>query len=200
MTLLFEPDFGTPPSKETNRVNVKIDGISVEVPAGTSIMRAAATAGITVPKLCATDSLKAFGSCRLCVVQIAGRNGTPSSCTTPVAEGMEIVTESEKLSRLRKGVMELYMSDHPEQCAVGDNCKMHQMAETVGLTEIRYSGKTHLDLPKDETNPYFTFDSTECIVCNRCVRACDEVQGTFALTIENRGFEARVSSSGTSFI
>jgi len=200
MTLLIEPDFGTPASQSVEEVMVVIDGQSVAVPANTSIMRAAALAGITVPKLCATDSLKAFGSCRLCVVEIDGRNGTPSSCTTPVAEGMSISTTSDRLNRLRQGVMELYLSDHPAECAAGDQCSMHSMAKEVGLEQNRYSGKTHLDLPKDESNPYFTFDSTECIVCNRCVRACDEIQGTFALTIENRGFEARVSSSGTSFV
>jgi formate dehydrogenase major subunit len=196
----MEPDYGTPASKRTELVHVEIDGITVEIPAETSIMRASEIAGISIPKLCATDSLKAFGSCRLCVVEIDGRNGTPSSCTTPVSEGMKISTSSERIDRIRQGVMELYLSDHPAVCASGDECEVHGMAKRVGLNEVRYSGSTHLDLPKDESNPYFTFDSTECIVCNRCVRACDEVQGTFALTIENRGFEARVSSSGTSFI
>lgn len=200
MTLLHENDFGTPASTSKTMVNVEIDGQAHQVAADTSIMRAASEMGISIPKLCSTDSLKAFGSCRLCVVDIEGRNGAPSSCTTPVAEGMKISTQNEHLNRLRKGVMELYMSDHPAVCAAGDECQMHAMANRVGLTQVRYSGSTHLDLPKDESNPYFTFDSTECIVCNRCVRACDEVQGTFALTIENRGFEARVSSSGTSFI
>ena len=113
---------------------------------------------------------------------------------------MKISTSSKRIDRIRQGVMELYMSDHPEVCASGDECEMHGVARQVGLSQVRYSGSTHLDLPKDESNPYFTFDSTECIICNRCVRACDEVQGTFALTIENRGFEARVSSSGTSFM
>jgi len=200
MTMLIEPDFGTPASKKTELVTVQIDNKSITVPAQTSIMRAAAECGIEIPKLCSTDSLKAFGSCRLCVVEIDGRKGTPSSCTTPVADGMKVSTQNPRLSKLRQGVMELYMSDHPENCETGDECKMHGMAKQVGLKEIRYDGRTHLDLKKDETNPYFTFDSTECIVCNRCVRACDEIQGTFALTIENRGFEARVSSSGTSFI
>ena len=200
MTLLIEPDYGTPSSVRTEMVNVEIDGHAVTVPADTSIMRASLEAGIDIPKLCATDRLKAFGSCRLCVVEIDGRNGTPSSCTTPVTDGMKVSTTSDRIDRLRQGVMELYMSDHPATCAAGDECEMHAMAERVGLKAIRYSGRTHLDVPKDESNPYFTFDSTECIVCNRCVRACDEVQGTFALTIENRGFEARVSSSGTSFI
>ena len=200
MTLIIESDFGTPASSREDLVNVVIDGIEIEIPTDTSIMRASAIAGISIPKLCATDSLKAFGSCRLCVVEIEGRNGTPSSCTTPVAEGMRISTNSARIDRIRQGVMELYMSDHPEICAAGDECEMHGMAKQVGLQQVRYAGRTHLDQPKDESNPYFTFDSTECILCNRCVRACDEVQGTFALTIENRGFEARVSSSGTSFI
>jgi len=177
MSLIMEPDFGTPASKKAEKVTVEIDGKKVEVPAETSIMRAAAECGIDIPKLCATDRLKAFGSCRLCVVEIDGRKGTPSSCTTPVADGMKVSTKSEKLDRMRQGVMELYLSDHPETCAVGDACEVHGMAEKVGLKEVRYEAKkTHLDLPKDETNPYFTFDSKECIVCNRCVRACDEVR------------------------
>ena len=201
MTMIFEPDFGTPVSERTDLVSLEIDGRAITVPAETSIMRAALEAGIDIPKLCSTDRLKAFGSCRLCVIQVDGRNGTPSSCTTPVAEGMKVATQSEKLDRIRKGVMELYLSDHPADCATGDECEVHGVAKKIGVSSSRYTNvATHLDLKKDESNPYFTFDSTECIVCNRCVRACDEVQGTFALTIENRGFEARVSSSGTSFI
>ncbi len=201
MTMIFEPDFGTPVSERTDLVSLEIDGHAVTVPAETSIMRAALEADIDIPKLCSTDRLKAFGSCRLCVIQVDGRNGTPSSCTTPVAEGMKVATQSEKLDRIRKGVMELYLSDHPADCATGDECEVHGVAKKIGVSSSRYTNvATHLDLKKDESNPYFTFDSTECIVCNRCVRACDEVQGTFALTIENRGFEARVSSSGTSFI
>ncbi len=200
MTLLIEPDYGTPASKRDEKVTVDIDGKKLTIPADTSIMRAASMAGISIPKLCATDRLKAFGSCRLCVVEIEGRNGTPSSCTTPVAEGMKVKTQTPRIDRIRQGVMELYLSDHPAECAVGDECEVHAMATRVGLKSVRYAGQTHLAIAKDESNPYFTFDSTECIVCNRCVRACDEVQGTFALTIENRGFEARVSASGTSFI
>ena len=201
MSLIMEPDYGTPKSKKTELVSVEIDGKKVEVPADTSIMRAAAECGVDIPKLCATDRLKAFGSCRLCVVEIDGRKGTPSSCTTPVTEGMKVSTKSEKLDRLRQGVMELYLSDHPESCEVGDACEVHGVAKKVGLKEVRYEAKkTHLDLPKDESNPYFNFDSTECIVCNRCVRACDEVQGTFALTITGRAFDARVSAGNKNFV
>ena len=190
-------------------VTLSIDGVAVTVPAGTSVMRAAAEAGTQIPKLCATDSLEAFGSCRLCVVEIEGRRGTPASCTTPVAEGMVVRTQSERVKRLRKGVMELYISDHPLDCltcAANGDCELQDMAGAVGLREVRYGpGAGHVEarqngeanpdwLPKDDSNPYFTYDPSKCIVCSRCVRACEEVQGTFALTIEGRGFGSRVSA------
>ncbi|MBB2487387.1 formate dehydrogenase subunit alpha [Mitsuaria sp. WAJ17] len=196
-----EIDYGTPRRESEHEVTLEIDGHSVTVPAGTSLMRAAAEAGVMVPKLCATDSLEPFGSCRLCLVEIDGRKGFPASCTTPAEAGMKVKTQSPKLQQLRKGVMELYISDHPLDCltcSANGNCELQTQAGVVGLREVRYgvgekAGAHHCDLPKDESNPYFTFDSSKCIVCNRCVRACEETQGTFALTISGRGFEARVS-------
>jgi len=192
-------DFGTPKSESTELVALEIDGVSVSVPKGTSVMRASIESGINVPKLCATDSLESFGSCRLCMVEIEGRRGYPASCTTPAENGMKVRTQSPKLQSLRKGVMELYISDHPLDCLTcptNGNCELQTMAGTVGLREVRYGyeGKNHLDLKKDESNPYFTYDASKCIVCNRCVRACEETQGTFALTISGRGFDSRVSS------
>ena len=200
MTLTHDIDFGTPPSKAETMVSLTIDGRSVTVPAGTSLMRAAAEIGTSIPKLCATDSLEPFGSCRLCLVEIEGRPGTPASCTTPVAEGMVVATQTPRLAKLRKGVMELYISDHPLDCltcpANGD-CELEDMAGAVGLREVRYgyAGENHLVAETDASNPYFAFDSTKCIVCSRCVRACDETQGTFALTIAARGFDSAVSAS-----
>jgi len=196
-----EIDYGTPRRESEREVTLEIDGHSVTVPAGTSLMRAATEAGVMVPKLCATDSLEPFGSCRLCLVEIDGRKGFPASCTTPAEAGMKVKTQSPKLQQLRKGVMELYISDHPLDCltcSANGNCELQTQAGVVGLREVRYgvgekAGAHHCDLPKDESNPYFTFDSSKCIVCNRCVRACEETQGTFALTISGRGFEARVS-------
>jgi formate dehydrogenase major subunit len=194
-------DFGTPASQADSSVRLEIDGVDVTVPAGTMIMRAAAVAGIQVPKLCATDSLDPFGSCRLCLVEIDGKRGTPASCTTPVEPGMKVHTQTPRLAKLRKGVMELYISDHPLDCltctANGD-CELQDMAGVVGLREVRYGydGANHFDTAvKDESNPYFTFDPGKCIVCNRCVRACEEIQGTFALTIDSRGFASKVSPS-----
>ena len=200
MSAILERDFGTPPSHATQTVTLEIDGMAIAVPAGTSVMRAAAEAGVSVPKLCATDTLEAFGSCRLCLVEIEGRAGTPASCTTPVAEGMKVRTQTGKLKTLRRGVMELYISDHPLDCltcSANGDCELQDMAGAVGLREVRYGydGANHLEAVKDESNPYFTFDPAKCIVCSRCVRACDEVQGTLALTISGRGFESKVSAS-----
>ena len=207
MTLLHEPDFGTPePTGAARReqVLVDIDGITVPVPAGTSVMRAAALAGVPVPKLCATDSLDPFGSCRMCIVEIDGRRGTPASCTTPVEPGMVVHTQTERVERVRRNVMELYISDHPLDCltcAANGDCELQDMAGVTGLREVRYQPvATHLDAPTDDSNPYFSFDASKCIVCSRCVRACDEIQGTLALTIEGRGFDSKVSPGGTSFM
>jgi formate dehydrogenase major subunit len=192
-------DFGTPASVATDMITLTIDGYTVTVPVGTSLMRAAAENAINIPKLCATDSLEPFGSCRLCLVEIEGRRGYPASCTTPAEAGMVVRTQSPKLQEVRKGVMELYISDHPLDCLTcpaNGNCELQDMAGVTGLREVRYGyeGENHLRLKKDESNPYFTFDSSKCIVCNRCVRACEETQGTFALTISGRGFDARVSA------
>ncbi|WP_157268717.1 formate dehydrogenase subunit alpha [Azohydromonas aeria] len=191
-------DFGTPPRASDQTVTLEIDGQPVTVPAGTSLMRAAIEAGANVPKLCATDSLEPFGSCRLCLVEIEGRRGFPASCTTPAEAGMKVRTQSDKLAKLRHDVMELYISDHPLDCltcAANGDCELQDMAGTVGLRNVRYGleGKNHLGAARDESNPYFSYDASKCIVCNRCVRACEETQGTFALTISGRGFESRVS-------
>jgi formate dehydrogenase major subunit len=209
--LIKETDFGTPLSPSTNMVTLEIDGHSITVPEGTSIMRAAMELGTKIPKLCATDSLNAFGSCRLCLVEVEGRKGTPASCTTPVAPGIKVRTQTDRLANLRKGVMELYISDHPLDCltcAANGDCELQDMAGAVGLRDVRYGydGDNHTTATriggeenfrfkaKDESNPYFTFDPAKCIVCSRCVRACEEVQGTFALTIDGRGFASHVSA------
>lgn len=198
MSLVHEIDYGTPASKSEKLVNLVIDGMKVQVPEGTSIMRAAMEVGNQIPKLCATDMLEAFGSCRLCLVEIEGRAGTPASCTTPVMDGMVVKTQTERLKQIRKGVMELYISDHPLDCltcSANGDCELQDMAGVVGLREVRYGyeGENHIKMGKDESNPYFTYEKSKCIVCNRCVRACEEVQGTFALTISGRGFGSRVS-------
>ncbi len=212
MALLHELDYGTPASTSQQLVTLDIDGQSVTVPAGTSLMRAAVEAGVNVPKLCATDSVKSFGSCRLCLVEVEGRRGTPASCTTLAEAGMKVKTQSPKLAKLRKGVMELYISDHPLDCltcGANGNCELQDMAGVVGLRDVRYGmdgNDNHFQksspryVEKDLSNPYFQFEPSKCIVCSRCVRACEEVQGTFALTIQGRGFDSMVSPGGTDFL
>ncbi|HTV68962.1 MAG TPA: formate dehydrogenase subunit alpha [Rhizobiaceae bacterium] len=216
MGLVHEIDFGTPASKAAKQVTLTVDGRSITVPEGTSIMRASMEAGVEIPKLCATDMMDAFGSCRVCLVEIDGRGGTPASCTTPVGEGMVVHTQSDRLNAIRRGVMELYVSDHP--MAWGGNkdgtgaSEFDEVAKSVGLAENRYGteGRNHVVsddgvapgngslmvdyIARDESNPYFSYDPAQCIVCSRCVRACEEVQGTFALTIEGRGFESRMTA------
>ena len=197
-------DFGTPKRTSDKTIQLTIDGVSVSVPEGTSIMHAASISGVTVPKLCATDNLEPFGSCRLCLVEIEGRRGYPASCTTPVAEGIRVRTQTPKLADIRRGVMELYISDHPLDCltcATNGDCELQDMAGAVGLRDVRYGyeGKNHLKSEKDTSNPYFTFDPSKCIVCSRCVRACEEVQGTYALTIQGRGFDSKVSAGNKDF-
>ena len=180
-------------------VALTIDGVAVSVPAGTSLLHAARDAGIRVPTLCATDALKAFGSCRMCLVEVDGRKGCPASCTTPAESGMVVHTQTPRLAALRRNVMELYISDHPLDCltcAANGDCELQEMAGVVGLRTVRYGmdGAHHREAVKDESNPYFTFDPSKCIVCSRCVRACDEIQGTFAISITDRGFAAKVSA------
>src|ERR1700733_3092370 len=200
MLSIAEQDLGTPGRESAQLVTLTIDGQEITVPAGTSVMRAAALSDVKIPKLCATEQLEAFRSCRLGLVQIEGMKGLPASCTTPVAPGMKVTTQNKQLADIRRGVMELYISDHPLDCLTcpaNGHCELQDMAGVVGLREVRYGyeGANHLKAEKDTSNPYFTFDPSKCIVCSRCVRACDEQQGTLALTIQARGFDSKVSAS-----
>jgi len=193
-------DFGTPDVASDRDVTLTIDGVDVTVAEGSTVMRAAGLAGINIPKLCATDSLEPFGSCRLCLVEIDGAKGLPASCTTEVRDGMRVTTQNTRLADVRRNVMEMYISDHPLDCLTcptNGDCELQDMAGAVGLRDVRYgyAGENHLDAEKDTSNPYFTFDPSKCIVCSRCVRACEEVQGTFALTIDGRGFASKVAAS-----
>jgi formate dehydrogenase major subunit len=205
MALMQELDTGTPIRAGAPTVMLTIDGRKVSVPPGTSVMAAATLIDNPIPKLCATDNLEAFGSCRLCLIEIEGRKGTPASCTTPAEEGMVVRTKTPRLEKLRRGVMELYISDHPLDCltcSANGDCELQTQAGNVGLRDVRYGydGANHLKAPIDASNPYFTFESSKCIVCSRCVRACEEVQGTFALTILGRGFDSKVSPGEGDFL
>lgn len=154
----------------------------------------------SIPTLCDAPNLDPFGSCRVCSVDVAlEKNGpakTFASCHTPVAEGQYIYTDSKNVQRLRKNIIELVLTDHPLDCLtceVNGNCELQTVAAQVGITDVRYpEGKTHLDREKDLSHPYMTSDLSKCINCYRCVRACDEVQGEFVLSMSGRGFDSRI--------
>ena len=199
MSLIEELDTGTPIRPAAETVTLTIDGEQVSVPKGTSVMAAAMSMGTKIPRLCATDSIEPFGSCRLCLVEIEGRRGTPASCTTPADEGMIVHTQNERLAKLRKGVMELYISDHPLNCltcSANGDCELQDQAG-AGRPAHRALRLRRRQPPRRADRrfePLFHLrKGSKCIVCNRCVRACEEVQGTFALTIEGRGFASKVS-------
>lgn len=154
----------------------------------------------SIPTLCDAPNLEPFGSCRVCSVDVAlEKNGpakTFASCHTPVAEGQYIYTDSKNVQRLRKNIIELVLTDHPLDCLtceVNGNCELQTVAARVGITGVRYpEGETHLDREKDLSHPYMTSDLSKCINCYRCVRACDEVQGQFVLSMAGRGFDSRI--------
>lgn len=154
-----------------------------------------------IPTLCDAPNLEAFGSCRVCSVEV-GRVGngtqlkTVAACHTPAEEGMMIFTESESIQKLRKNIIELVLTDHPLDCLtceVNGNCELQDVAARVGIRTVRYpAGKVHTDRTKDLSHPYMTADMSKCIMCYRCVRACDEVQGQFVLGVSGRGFDNQI--------
>ena len=204
MTLLQEHDFGTPgTARARTRSRSRSTGARSTVPAGhVGHARRRHRRRSTSPSCAPPTASSAFGSCRLCLVEIDGRKGTPASCTTPVEPGMRVSTQTPRLDKLRRGVVELYLTDHPADCQdspAGGDCELHADGRRrSGSTQVRYGTDGHEPPARrevDDSNPYFTFDASACIVCSRCVRACDEIQGTFALTISGRGFDSQVAAS-----
>ncbi|HYF49250.1 MAG TPA: formate dehydrogenase subunit alpha [Planctomycetota bacterium] len=169
---------------------ITVNGQQIEAKDGQSVWYAAHLAGVKVPYLCASPNLKAYGSCRLCVCEVDGMRGFPASCTTPVKEGMVVRTESDKLTHFRRNIIELYLSEQPEGEQASE--QLREYAAQFGLKKVRYKRKAKRDYALDESNPFFSFDANKCIACARCVRACDEVQGTFAISMEGRGFASSV--------
>ncbi|HFB99943.1 MAG TPA: 2Fe-2S iron-sulfur cluster binding domain-containing protein, partial [Phaeodactylibacter sp.] len=153
-----------------------------------------------VPTLCDAPNLEPFGSCRVCSVEVAleegGKSKTMASCHTPIGEGQYIYPDSKAIKNLRKNIIELVLTDHPLDCLtceVNGNCELQTVAAQVGIREVRYpAGDNHLDRKKDLSHPYMTSDMSKCINCYRCVRACDEVQGQFVLSMAGRGFDSQI--------
>jgi formate dehydrogenase major subunit len=170
---------------------IVLNGRRIEAEAGQSVWNVARQAGVTVPSLCASAALKPYGSCRLCICEVEGQRGFPASCTTPVREGMVVRTDSEKINQLRRNVIELYLSEQPDD-ALHASETLRNYAAQFGLQNVRYRRGAKRTYSVDHSNPFFSFDANKCIACARCVRACDELQGTFAISMEGRGFASSV--------
>ncbi len=179
-----------------NSITLKIDGQEIHSSEGKTIMQAARESDLSIPSLCDSPELKGFGSCRMCVVEVEGRRGTAASCTTLAEDGMVVNTKSDQLWKLRRGIVELYVSEHPLDCltcSANGNCQLQDVASEVGLREVRYDNEpSNTTRGIDSSNPFFFFDPSKCIVCSRCIRACDDLQVTHALSIDGRGFDSRI--------
>lgn len=175
-------------------VTLKINNIEAVVPEGTTVLEAARKAGIYIPALCQHPKLTPFGGCRLCLVEIKGMPRPVTSCTTPAAEGMEVATTSPVIERLRRTVLELILSDHPNDCMVCEqagSCTLQELAYEYGIRENRFEGERRKYARKDG-NPFIERDLEKCIMCGRCVKICDEVQGVEAIEFGYRGFDAKI--------
>jgi len=170
-----------------------VDGTEVEVVDGTTVLEAARIAGAEIPTLCFDDRQAPFGACRVCLVGVEGAPGPIASCTTPVRDGMEVSTRDPKARRVAAAVVELVLSELPR--APEPHTELAQMAEMLGVdgNALRWPGVQHEEA-HDERHPYLAFQHELCISCGRCVRACDEVQGAFALTATGRGFAANIAA------
>ena len=179
-------------------MQLDINGKKVFASSGDTIYQAAKKAGISIPSLCVSHQLAPFGSCRLCICEIDGQSGTPASCTTLVRPDMVVRTESDRLRRHRHNIVELYVSEQPEGSEMSG--PLRELALASGVDSVRYPDGAHQKRAavRDDSNPFFTFDNAVCISCARCVRVCDEIQGTHALTMFGRGFLSRpVAGAGS---
>ncbi len=170
---------------------VTVDAVEVEVGAGATILDAAKAAGSWVPTLCFDERQAPFGACRVCLVGVAGADKPLPACTTPCREGMEIETAEETARRVAGAVVELVLSELPEPPAA--HTELAQVAARLEVGAPRWPGAVHEER-EDLRHPYLAFRHQLCISCGRCVRACDEVQGAFALTATGRGFEANIAA------
>ncbi len=170
---------------------LSVDGTEVEVTPGTTVLAAVRQLGGELPTLCDDDRLAPFGACRLCLVGLAGASGPVAACTTPCREGMRIDTRDPAAARVARIVVELLLSELPEPPE--PQTELARIARRLGVLETRFQGPTHA-VAHDERHPYLAFRHELCIACGRCVRACDEVQGAFALTATGRGFRSNVAA------
>lgn len=178
-------------------IKLNIDGKTIEVAEGTTVLDAAKKLNIEIPTLCHHPKLTPFGGCRLCIVDIKGIPRPVTSCTTPVGEGMEITTTNPEIERMRKTIMELILSDHPYECMTCEragDCTLQELAYFYGIKENRFSGERRIYTTRDG-NPFIERNLEKCIMCGRCVKVCDEVQGVSAIDFGYRGFDSKICPS-----
>jgi len=183
---------------ETDLVGLVIDGREVGVPAGSTVLEAAAEAGIHIPRLCHDRELAPFGACRLCVVEIEGAPGLPASCTTAVAPGMRVSTGTPRVVAARRIILELVVAGHPLECsacAQAGRCALAGYCRAYGVRESRFAGERRV-YPVEDGNPFIVRDPNRCILCGKCVRACAEITGREVLDFAYRGFSTRVAGFG----
>lgn len=177
-------------------VTITLDHKKIEVPAGSTILDAARKAGVYIPTLCDDPLLEPFGACRLCIVEVEGYRGLPTACSTPVADGMVVRTSSPLIESNRRSTMNLLLSDHPLEClhcVKNMRCDLQSVAAFVGVQEQPYKGERRAyDI--DESNPFYGRDLEKCILCGKCVRACDELQGRQAIHFGFRGFATKITT------
>ncbi|MCD4681443.1 MAG: (2Fe-2S)-binding protein, partial [Bacteroidales bacterium] len=208
---------------KTTKLNIKIDGKKIAIPEGYTVLQAARDAGIYIPTLCHLENATQYGGCRLCIVEIKNLRGYSTACTTPVTENMEIYTKSPELQDLRKSILELLLSEHPYTCLVckdkddckeymhttrkvsvatgcnfcpsNGSCELQDLVDYLELKEINFP-ITYRNIPADTDNPFYRLDYSLCVLCGRCVRACNEVRNSGVLSFVQRGNTAIV---GTAF-
>ncbi|MFC1897294.1 formate dehydrogenase subunit alpha [Chloroflexota bacterium] len=179
-------------------IKLIIDGQEIEVKQGITVLEAAQTAGIYIPTLCSDPDLEPYAACRLCVVEIEKMRGLPTACTMPVADGMIVHTETSAVNKVRHTAVELLIADHPSDCLTcskNQQCDLQKVAAYLGITKQRFRKTTRL-LPVDTSNPFFDHDPNYCVLCGKCVRICDEVQGVGAWALTFRGYASQVSVFG----
>ena len=173
---------------------LKIDGVEVEVPEGTTILKAAKDNGIEIPTLCNLEGLTSYGGCRMCLVEISGSPKLFPACTTPVSPGIEVTTNSERLHEYRKMTVQLLLSERTHVCSVcvaNDHCELQSLASQLGVDHTMFE-RNFTKEEIDSTHDFLVIDRNRCILCTRCIRVCDEIEGVHTLDLRLRGKDAQV--------
>lgn len=178
-----------------NEIKLSIDGREVTVPQNFTILQAAERAGVKIPTLCHLQELTPCSACRICLVEVEGARSLVPACSYPVSPSIKVKTQSDRILKARRLVMELILSDHPLDCMTCEktgDCRLQDLAYQMGLTGSRLKGEQH-HYPVDLSNPFIVRDYNKCVLCERCTRICDEVQGSRAIEYAHRGFNTKVA-------